>query len=459
MLRIALCAVPVVMVAACAAVGPDYAPPSMSLTSHYVGAASLPMMHAAAEPWWTGFGDPLLNDMVSRGLAQNLSILAARERIRQAEAALARTGGAAQLSGGLSAEALRSRDTDGEIDNSGNFSGNAAYVFDLFGGVRRGREAAQARLEAVRYDEGTVRLAYLSDLVDAYIFARYFQNAAWITRQAIESRRAALDGVTKQLSLGEATRLDVARAETLLLTAQASLAPLQANFESNVYRIATLLAEPAQPILDRMEAGARQPAPPRAAGAGTPADLLRNRPDVRAAERSLAAATASIGVAEAALYPSLTLSGTVTDGDDHSWTFGPRLTLPVFNRGVLAAGRNEAAARAGEAELVWRATVLTAVEEVQAASAQTIHWRRQVATQRLAVTSATEVRELSRSSFGSGQIGFLDVLDAERTALDSQLSLAAGLRDLAVSWVRLQVATGRGWQAGMVMPQAPAKGG
>ncbi|MEZ5762257.1 MAG: efflux transporter outer membrane subunit [Paracoccaceae bacterium] len=456
MIRNALCAAPLLVVASCATVGPDYSPPAISLTSHFFGEASAPLVDAAYEQWWTGFDDPALNELVSRGLAQNLSIRGARERIRQAEAALARAGGAAQASGGISAEALRSRDGSGSIDTHEGLTGNAAFVFDLFGGFRRGREAAQANLEAARQDEGTVRLAYLSDIVDAYVAARYYQNTAWLTRQAIESRRATLAAVNRQLTAGDATRLEVTRAEASLRTAQATLPPAQSGFETNVFRIATLLAEPAGPIFERMKAGARQPLPRRAAGSGTPADLLRNRPDIRAAERDLAAATASIGVAEAALYPSLTLSGVVTDVEEHTWSFGPRLALPVFNRGLLDANRRQAVAVAAEAELAWRATVLNAVEEVQAARAQTIYWRRQVAAQRAAVESTTEVQALTRRSFDSGEILFSDVLDADRVSLESQMSLAAGARDLAISWVRLQVATGRGSQVGLtVAPTGP----
>lgn len=453
MIRNALRAAPILVVASCAAVGPDYAPPTMSLTSYFAGGTSSPLANAAVEPWWTGLNDPLLDELVARGLAQNLNIRGARERIRQAEAAVGRTGTASLLSGGLIAEGGRERNSAGDIEDRNALTASASFVFDLFGGARRGNEAARASLEAARFDEGTVRLAYLSDIVDAYISARYYQNSAWITRQAIQSRRATLDAVTRQLAAGEATSLDVAQAQALLRSAVAALAPLQANFEANVFRIATLLAEPAPPILARMDAGARQPVPRPGSSTGTPADLLRNRPDIRAAERDLAAATAAIGVAEAALYPSLTLSGFVTDGEDDTWSFGPSIVMPLLNRGVLTANRDEAAARAAEAELTWRSVVLAAVEEVQSARSYTSYWRRQVSAQQSAVVASEQVRTLAQRSFESGEILFSDVLDAERRALDSRMAVSAGLRDLATSWVRLQVATGRGWLAGTALPQ------
>jgi multidrug efflux system outer membrane protein len=448
MKRIAAFAAPAILVASCAAVGPDYTPPTMALSQHFVHGAMTPLPNVAAEPWWTGFDDPLLNDLVARGLSQNLSLGSARARIRQAEAALAGTGAVAQISGGLTADAGRQKDSSGDIEDRDALSASAAYIFDLFGGFRRGRQAASASLEAAQFDEGTVRLAYLGDILDAYINARHAQNAAWITRQAIESRRATLTLVRRQVEAGAATAFDVERAQTQLRRAEAVLPDQQASFEASVYRIATLLAEPAEPILRSLQHGARQPMPRRSAEQGVPADLLRNRPDVRAAERDLAAATAAIGIAEAQLYPSLTLSGTVVDGEDDTWSFGPRLTLPVLNQGVLRAGRNRAVAEASEAEIAWRAAVIDAVEQVQTAEAFTRNLRRQVEAQRNAAASADRLRALSRQSYENGESRLSDVLDADRQALEAELELAGGLRDLALSWVQLNVATGRGWAVG-----------
>lgn len=427
----------------------------MALTPYFVDGGTSPLARAAVETWWVGLQDPLLDELVARGLGQNLNIRSARERIRRAEAATGRTGIAAQIDGGLSASARRERDSDGDIGNRSALTASAEYVFDLFGRFRRGNEAARASLESARFDEGTVRLAYLSDIVDAYIKARYFQNIAWITRRAIQSRRSTLEIAHRQLDAGLATRLDVAQAEAALRTAEATVATQQANFEANVFRIATLLAEPAAPILAKMEAGARQPVPLPGTGTGTPADLLRNRPDIRAAERDLAAATAEIGVAEAALYPSLRLTGFVTESESNTWSFGPVLNFPVLNRGILTANRAEAEAEAAAAELAWRSAVLAAVEEVQSARSFTGYWRRQVAAQRAAVASTEEVYALSQRSYQSGDVLLSDVLDDERRVLESRMALAAGMRDLATSWLRLQVATGRGWLAGTGQPFEP----
>lgn len=441
-------AAPAVVLASCAAVGPDYVRPQMLLPAQFVHSGSAALTDASAERWWRGLGDPLLDELAARGLAQNLDIRTAQARIRQAEAALRRTGAPSQVRGDLTAQGGREGDRNGNADDVNSGAADAAFVLDLAGGARRGREGAAANLAAAGFDAGTTRLAYLADLADAYVDARYFQNAAWITRKAIESRRAALDLVTRQFGAGSATALDQEQARALLRSAEAELPTLQSGFEASVFRVATLLAEPAAPILDRMTRGAGQPAPKRGAATGTPADLLRNRPDVRAAEQDLAAATAAIGVAEAELYPSLTLSGSIGAGDDDDWSFGPTLRLPVLNRGVLTARRDEAVARASEAELAWRSAVLGAVEEVQAADSATRYWRRQVAAQRAAAEANDEVRDLTRKAYEGGETVLTDVLDAERRSLDNQLALSAGMRDLAKSWIQLQISTGRGWTDG-----------
>ncbi|WP_272007873.1 efflux transporter outer membrane subunit [Roseovarius sp. ZX-A-9] len=431
----------------CSAVGPDYQSPSLPLQQHFVGGESTALARAAQEQWWRGLNDPMLNHLVGRGLSQNLDLLAGYERIRASQALLGRTGQNAQVSGNAAAQGSR---FDNGINGSRNDSGlsvNAAYVFDLFGGVRRGREQALANYEAAQYDVGTVRLAYLADIVDSYIRARYFQAAASITRNTIESRRRTVSLVNRRREAGEATALELAQARSLLSSAQATLPYLVASFESNVYHIATLLAEPAGPILVKMQSGASQPRPQWIGNAGVPADLLRNRPDVRYAERNFAAATAAIGVAEAQLYPALTLDGSITEGTLDTWRFGTALALPLLNRGILKASRNLAISQARQAQMAWRNAVLVAVEDVQSGLSLTKRWRVQMGSLDVAARESSRVLALSQQSYAGGAIILTDVLDSERDDASNQLAVAAGARDYALSWARLQVATGRGWYA------------
>ncbi|NNK77653.1 MAG: efflux transporter outer membrane subunit [Litoreibacter sp.] len=442
-------AVTLASLASCTAIGPDYETPRIDLPTRFANSASQASLEAASEGWWGRLGDPLLNDFVKIGLSQNLSIKSALERIIDARSTVQRTGIPSQLDGGITGESFRTKEDDGTISETSGTTADAAFVFDLFGGAAREREQALANVDAAKFDVGTVRLAYLADLVNSYILARYYQAAASITRQTIESRRQTLDIVQRRRAADEATRLELAQAKSLLATAQASLPVLEANVDVNVFHIATLLAKPAAEVRARMLRGRAQPRPKGGMAAGIPADLLRNRPDVRFAERNLAAATAGVGIAKSRLYPSLRLLGSITTGTDETWTFGPSLSLPILNQPVLQSNVRTASSRVRQAELAWRNSVLTAVEETQAAISLTRSWRRQVGSLWTAVAAAREVHELSRESYKAGAVTLTDVLDAERSVAANRLAYSAGVRDWSSSWVQLQVSTGKGWLAGM----------
>ena len=452
-LRLILAAPLALSLAACAAVGPDYAPPVADLPAEYAdapggGADAGPDAGAAA--WWRAFGDARLDALIDRGLAQNLSVETALARVKEARAALRATGLNAQLSGSLGADLGWSGSFApiADVTRSESASLGAGFVLDLFGGQARSREQARAALGAAELSVGTARLALISDLVSAYLDARYNQEAAEITRANIRLRAGTLALTERQRAAGTGTDLDVAQARALLDETKATLPSYEIGFHNAVYAIATLLDAPAAPLVRDLQKGAPQPRPKGgwAAQAGAPADLLRNRPDIAAAERDYAAAVAAIGVAEAALLPSITLSGDVTLGDLASWSFGPALSLPIFNRPTLEAQTDQAIAAARQAELTWRAAVRGAVEEVQIAQTGLIRGARQAAALRKAADSYDRVATLSRRTWEGGRTTLLDLLDAERSRGAARLALAAAIRDLSADWAALQIAAGRGWR-------------
>ena len=401
------------------------------------------------------FNDAKLNQLVTRGLRQNLDIQTSLERIRQAEIALANTGVDSQLSGNVNAAGTLSGADGIRRDASTSVTAGASYVFDLFGGNLRSRQQAEANLEAAAFDLGTVRLAYLSGIVGNYIDARYFQETLALTRQTIRSTERTVNLVRQQRDLGAATDLAVAQAEAELATARSALPSLEAGFTAAVIRISTLLGEPAAPLIADLQRGAAQPSPSRDVGIGIPANLLRSRPDVAAAERRYAAAVFGVGVAEAGLYPSVSLSGNVTASDPQNWSFGPTVSLPVLGRGLLYNQRLAAQSRAQQAELDWRSAVLAGVEDVQIAQATYLRKNREVAALRRAVSSNERALRLSRIAFEGGGSSVLDLLDAERNTARTRISLATAVRERTASWVNLQIATGSGWAAGPVIV-APA---
>lgn len=445
MIRYAL--LPAVLALCACTVGPDHEPPIQPLAATFAEGDAQPVGDAALQSWWRSYDDALLSELVQAGLRQNLDIRTALSRVAEAQAAARATGLPAQVSGGLTADTIRAGGE--EISGTTNTSGAIfapALMLDLFGGERRSREAALADLQAAELGVGTARLALLSALVSNYIDLRYYQNALAISRETVATRRDTLSLVQSQREAGAATALDEAQAQAALDEAQATLPGLEQGYYAATYAIATLLAQPVQGLEARLQRGAAQPRPGSSASAGVPADLLRNRPDLRAAEAELAAATARVGVSEAQLYPSLRLGGTVSTSEGvNSWSYGPQLSIPVLNQGVLRANRHAAVAQAQQAELGWRGAVLGAVEEVQAAQSDVLRDRRAVAGYRRSVASFERAVALSRTTYEGGTTTLLDYLEVQRSLAAARLTLASSVRDLAASWARLQVAAGKGW--------------
>ncbi|QUS36937.1 efflux transporter outer membrane subunit [Falsirhodobacter algicola] len=433
------------LLAGCA-VGPDYQRPEVALQTRFADGSAGSIGTVAAQRWWLDYKDPVLTGLVTRGLAQNLDVMAAIEAIRQAEAELRETGVNAAVDGSLSAASTTSGGdaVDGSSTlNSGEL--DASMVIDLFGGIRREREAASASLTAARAEAETVRLAWLAELISAYADARYYQEVLALNRATIRTRTETVEITRNKFEGGAATDYELAEAQALLSTAKATLPEYAALFDAQVYAIATLLNEPAGPIMAQMQKGAPQLSTPGGDSTGVPADLLRNRPDVRSAEADLAEAVATVGVAEAALYPSLSLSGSVgrSDGSD-SWSFGPALSLPVLNQGQLRASRDAEISAAKQAEIAWRSAVSSAVEDVQVARSNLSRYRQRAALLRTAADDYDRALTLAQGNYRNGAITLLDLLDTDRSAASARISAASAVNDAAQAWATLKIATGSG---------------
>ncbi|SFG37746.1 efflux transporter outer membrane subunit [Sulfitobacter dubius] len=433
------------LVAGCA-VGTDYQRPEVAMETRFVGGNAEQIGAVATQQWWLNYKDSNLTSLVTRGLAQNLDVIAAGERIRQAQAELRTTGVNAAADGSLTGSVTTSGG-DGTSGTSTVESGSlgASLVIDLFGGIRREREAAVASLTAARAEEETVRLAWLAELIAAYSGARYYQEAMALTRTAIATREETVSITRSQFNAGAATEYEVAEAQALLSTARADLPQFAALFDANVYAIATLLNEPAGPIKAQMQKGAPQLSSPGDARTGVPADLLRNRPDVRSAEADLAAAVANVGVAEAAIYPALSLSGTVgrTDATD-AWSFGPQLSLPVFNQGLLKASRDAQLSGARQAEIAWRASINEAVEDVQVAQSNLSRARQRAQLLRTAASDYSRALTLAQENYRNGAITLLNLLETDRNTNAARISAASATNEAAQAWATLKIATGAG---------------
>ncbi|MGF9566209.1 efflux transporter outer membrane subunit [Neorhizobium sp. JUb45] len=449
-------------------VGPDHSAPEITLPSKFAEGSAKSNGDVSTDQWWTAFSDPRLNSYVKQGLDQNLDILQAMERINQAEAQVisAGAGGLPSLTLGTAATRSGDRGLRGSPSTTPTLSVNGglegSWLLDFFGLYRRSKEAAIAELGAADAAVDTARLSLLSQVAAAYIDVRYYQESIALARSNLKSRNETLSLTRLQLDAGAASRLDVVQSESLVNTTLATIPSLETQYRQAAHRVATLLGMPASSLLGELQKGARQPVARFNAKAGVPADLVRNRPDIRAAERTLAAAVANIGVAEANLYPSISLSGSISPSylrrnggsDTHllSWSFGPALNLPIFDGGQLRANVSASESAAREAYLAWKQTVLGAVEEVENALAAVTRDSRTVAANRATVASSQEALTLATASYRDGASSLLDVLDAQRTVSEAQSNLAQAIRQMAQDYVSLSVAMGGGYAFG----KAPA---
>jgi len=448
---------PILLLSGCAAVGPDYQRPELQLEQQYVNGDKAPLGEIAADAWWRQYNDPLLNSLLDRGLRQNLDVMAAIERIREAEASLRATGVNAALSGSLGAQYQWEDGSDIDSSHAGSGSLGAAFVIDLFGGIRREREGALANLVYAEANVEVTQLAWLAEFIAAYANARYYRVAFELTTVTVQKREETVDITRLQLEAGASTEYELVEAEALLATAEADIPKYKALFSASVFAMATLLNEDAGPLLAQMKADSGMlTAPEGDVSTGMPADLLRNRPDIRCSEADLVAAVAEVGVAEAELYPAIQLSGTLslTEGAS-TWGFGPSLTLPVFNRGALSAERDAKISAARQAEISYRADVLAAVEDVQVAQSNLAQYRLRARSLTKASAAYEHALELARINYRSGAITLLDLLDTDRSAASASISAASADNDVFQEWASLQLALGAGTSE--VMPESLAR--
>lgn len=438
---------PCLFLCGCVAVGPDYQRPDLSLAPQYIDGADSPVGEIAGAKWWEKFGDVRLNTLIERGLQQNLDVVAAQERIRQAAAALRATGVNAALSGSLGGSYTWAGGSDIETTHSAAGSLGAGFVVDLFGGIRREREQAMANLVYAETNVEVARLAWLAEFIADYANAGYYQASVALTEDTIKARQETVSITKRQFEAGAATEYGVAEAEALLATAQAALPRYTALFKSYVFAMATLLNEEAEPLLADMQASEIKVwTPYDDITTGLPADLLRTRPDIRSSEAELTAAVAAVGMAKADLYPSIALSGTLSlnEGGTSTWGFGPSLTLPVFNRGALNAAVDQKVSAAKQAEIAYRAAVLAAVQDVQVAQSNLQQYRERARYLEQASQSYKHAYELAQRNYKSGAITLLDLLDIDRSSATAAISAVSADNDAMQEWAGLQIAIGAG---------------
>ncbi|WP_116364653.1 efflux transporter outer membrane subunit [Parahaliea mediterranea] len=449
-------------------VGPTYQAPQPALPAQWQGASGASGAIAQQDNlWWERFNDPVLTRLIEQALAANHDVRIAGLKVQQAQAMRAAVSGA--LYPGVDALTSTNRDSFSEngpdpiaflpgvpLDQHGYRMGlNMAWEIDLFGYTRRQVEAADARIGQSAALARGAQLAVVAEVASSYFEWRGLQKRMAIMRQNIALQESTVDLVQRQLNAGLVSDFDLQRAEAQLQGTRAALPTLRSASAAVQNRLAVLIAQmPAQ--LDReLAASEALPTPPERIPVGLPSEVLRQRPDIMAAERAMASATAQVGVATAALFPRFSLTGSVGVASSHSdnWLdadssfhgLGARLDWPLFAGGALRANIAAASLRDDEAALRYEQVVLQSLAEVESAlvAFREAHQRRQ-GLARAANTSADVVR-LARRQYTAGVADFLAVLDAERELQSAQDQLAQAETANLLEWVLLYRAMGGGW--------------
>ncbi|HYB99806.1 MAG TPA: efflux transporter outer membrane subunit [Candidatus Limnocylindrales bacterium] len=463
-----LCAV---LAGGCITVGPDYRPPPVPSLREWNAPLQGGLEAGAQElaQWWRLLGDPVLDDLIARALAGNTDVSRAMAAVREARAR--RTGAIASLfpTADLSTAYQRQKRASSSASGSGGSGGSggsfdlfsagfdAGWEIDLFGGVRRDIEQRQGTLEAARADLRSALVSVTAEVARNYVELRSLQERIAIAIDNAESQAQTLQMTRWRFEAGLVGDLDVQQATYQLSETRARIPTLESEMAQARHRLAVLLALPAGSLDAGLSTEQPLPAAPARIAVGVPADLLRRRPDVAAAERRLAAATAAIGVATADLYPKLTLNGSlelsatsVSGLDDEAargYGIGPSVRWNLFDAGRIRAEIAARSARADQALSDYEAAVLAAYEEGE--NALVAFAREQVRRDRLAhaVGAAREAERLARTQYENGVIDFQSVLEAQRARLGLEESLAVSRATVTTNLVALYKALGGGWQS------------
>ena len=448
---------------AIAQVGPNYTRPATDAPAHFKGVTwreARPASHQPKGEWWKVFRDSRLHTLLTQATANNQDVKAAIARFDQARASarMARADLFPIASIPLSANRQRtSENAISPIPLNGLFYEGPAYnaltdftwELDLFGKIRRGAQAGRADAEAAADAVHNVLLGIQAEVATTYFQLRSLDQEIYLVRSAVGLRGEALKIAKARVQAGAGSELEQAQSETEVATAEAEISSLQAQRDQLENTLAILLGSSA--------ASFRIPVSTTPLPAGAPSDLLERRPDIAQAERTLAAATARIGVAHAQFFPSIKLIGNAgfqsTDIDllmqpeSLIWSYGPSISLPLFSGGKNHFNLNKSKAAHDEALAAYRQAFLTAVADVETSLSSRRNLATAHAAQQRARTSAERAASLAKTRYEAGTSPYLDVIEANRTTLATQRATVQIASQRLIASVSLIKALGGGWDA------------
>jgi NodT family efflux transporter outer membrane factor (OMF) lipoprotein len=478
------CVVVVAGALAGCSLGPEYFAPDAALPVSFVtppGGERLPSGGASPDlwQWWRTLRDPQLNDLIDLAIANNLDLKIALDRLQQARLQLVVIGAQAvpQLNGGVGggtgtgtdetkgrvAQALRDGDNSAGLQKISGVGGlDAEWEIDIFGKIASRLESQVYTAEALKEARDWVYVVIAADVTRLYFDLRARQDRLQILYRSIESSRKVLDLAQTRLDRGLTNDLDALLAKRQVETLQADVEPLKAQIAANAYAIAVLVGEYPEALSRRLQRPAAVPRLPPRAPAGLPVDLLRRRPDIREAERYLAAAVTDIGARTADLFPSVAITaGAGAQAGPRSgstipitWigSVGPTLDAPILDFGALDAKIEIADYRAHELAAAYKQAILTAVEQVDESNAAYQGYRQSIRSLDLALDAARQATKVATERYDRGLTDFLNVLDAERQQFALEQQRAEVVRLAGDRFVALYKALGGGWPPNEIIP-------
>jgi outer membrane protein, multidrug efflux system len=453
------------LVSGCAMVGPDYQRPDTDLPATFSEPAPAGELEAlVATAWWELYQDPVLNDLVALARKNNTDIKLAAARIEEADAVLREAGTTLFPRVNFEGSGTRSKVTQrGPVPAFNQFEPirenyiarlNTSFEVDFWGKYRRTREAARAQALATRYAQGTVQLSLSSLVASNYILLRSLDAQIAVSRDSLRSREESLDLTKRRLEGGVASALDVHQAQVNVSNLMAQIAELVRQRAIVEHQLAVLTGVLGMKLAPAdLESLPMPPIPP----AGLPSRLLEARPDIQRAEQEMIAANARIGVAKAALFPTISLTGIyggesaelgdILESAARIWTFGVGVDLPIFDSGAREARVDQATAQQKQALALYQQAVQTAFREVNDALVTLRQSAEREQALALSEEAAEKALQIAENRYKAGYAGYLEVLDSQRVHNDITLAYVDSRQARLAATVELFKALGGGWRA------------
>jgi len=491
--------------AGCAAVGPNYKAPELAPPAAYQGVAALAStprttvsdQQADLSRWWLQYRDPELQRLIERALKANLSLAEAASRIRQARyqeivagapalpqvnadanashqhisknafppgfASLlgggggSSSGGSSGGSGGSSSSSAPAFALPGSGVSLYQLGFDASWEIDVFGGVRRAVEAARAGAEAAVWSQRDAEVSLAAEVASAYFALRADQRRTAVYQAEVARQQGLYTLIRDRRTVGAATQLDTERQTNQIANAQARLPDLSSDAEVQIHALGVLLGQAPEDLAAELAPAAPIPSPPPAIPAGLPSDLLARRPDVRQAERNLAAASARIGVATAELYPEITINGsadlvstslkTLLRWSSRQYSIAGAVNWPLLDGGEAHADIAIAREQYAQALAAYRNALLTALRDVEDALSRCAADQAQGQSLAQSLQSARNTQTIAQQQYSVGLVDYSDVLNAQAAVLSAQDQIAQNDAALSRDTASLYKALGGGWSS------------